>query len=547
MSHISPPSNLIPGSIVDAYVRDSGGPRQDKSTDQQISEITEYCTTYGLTLRKAYADVARSGKTTAGREEFTNLVDSTTRPEDRPSGLILWNYARFARELDDSTYYKSLLRKRNIIIHSLTDNIPEGPYGRVVEILIDISNEEKRRQTSKDAKRGLRDLVQKYRCVPGVHPLGFLRQPVDLGLHRDGSKHIAHKWIPDPELVPRIRQAFEMRAGGYTLRQIHLSLGLYGAINSYKTFFNNKIYIGILEFGDLVIDDYCEPFVTMDTWNAVQERVHYFSTLRTTTMHPRRVNSPYILSGLVYCSECGSPMFGNTATSSGALARDEAYRCSRARRRLDCSASRIPRRVFEESVIATLQDYILSPESLSVLYEVEQRAVDHREVRRSDRLDVISADKARYAKQIVNITRAIAERGHSATLLDKLTELEAQLSQLKLEAAELGAMRFDHREPLTPIEVEFASGMMIQTILHGDAETARQMLRSFIQRIEVGKVDGRVVGLIHYFTPSVTPPFADPSQGDTLPMESNPVGALLYRQIFSHPIIVLDTKNPHSK
>jgi len=542
MSHISPPSNLIPGSIVDAYVRDSGGPRQDASTDQQVSEITAYCNTYGLILRKTYADVAKSGKTTAGREEFTNLVDSTARPEDRPKGLILWNYARFARELDDSTYYKSLLRKRNITIHSLTDNIPEGPYGRVVEFFIDISNEEKRRQTSKDAKRGLRDLVQKYHCVPGVPPLGFLRQPVDLGLHRDGSKHIAHKWIPDPELAPRIRTAFEMRAAGSTLRQIHQTLGIYGALNSYKTFFANKIYIGILEFGDLVIEDYCEPFISMDTWNAVQERIHHYAELRLTSMHPRRISSPYVLSGLVYCAECGSPMFGNTTTRSHIQGRDEAYRCSRSRRRLDCSASRIPRRIFEDSIITTLQQYILSPESLGVLYDVEQRAVDHREARRQERLAVIVSDKGKIAKQIVNITRAIAERGHSSTLLDKLTELESELSQLKLEYTELNSMHFDHRDPLSPIEIEFASSLMIETILHGDPQTSRQMLRSFIQKIEVKKADGQISGLIHYFAP-ISPPFPDPPQGEsTLPMVSNPVGAQLYRQLFSHPIVVTEQK-----
>ena len=122
--YLAPPSSLTPASIVDCYVRDSGGPRQDASTDQQIHEIKQYCVTYGLALRRIYSDVARSGKTTAGREEFNNLIDDTSHPEDCPRGLILWNYARFARELDDSTYYKSLLRKRNIIIHSLTDNNP---------------------------------------------------------------------------------------------------------------------------------------------------------------------------------------------------------------------------------------------------------------------------------------------------------------------------------------------------------------------------------------------------------------------------------------
>lgn len=536
MPHIAPPATLPAGSIVDAYLRDSGGPRQDASTEQQHKEIRDYCGTYGLVIRRVYADVAKSGKTTAGRDEFNNLIDSTVRPEDRPRGIILWNYARFARELDDSTYYKSLLRKRNITVHSLTDNIPEGPYGRVVEFFIDISNEEKRRQTSKDAKRGLRELVQKHGCVPGVSPLGFKRQLVDLGLHRDGSRHTANRWVPDPELIPRIQRAFQLRAAGHTLRQIHLELGIYGALNSYKTFFANKIYIGILEFGDLVIENYCEPMIDMTTWLAVQERIHHYAELRATTQHPRRVSSPYVLSGLVYCLRCDSIMFGNTTTRDHIHGRDEAYRCSRSRRRLDCDASRIPRGKLEEAVITTLIDYILTPESLAALYEIEQNSVDHRESKRTQRLATIQAEKVKLSRQIVNITRAIAERGHTATLLDKLTELEGELSQIKLEITQLTAVSFAQHEKLDDDRLNDASMTIINAINSKDPQVSRNMIHSFIKKVSCEKIDGKIHGTITYFAPFPESEIGN-NGGEVLPKGFVPVGAPLYRQLFTHPIM----------
>jgi len=547
MPHIAPHSNLPPGSVVDAYVRDSGGPRQDASTDQQINELRAYCATYGLALRKIYADVAKSGKTTTGRDEFNNLIDSTIKPESRPAGLLLWNYSRFARELDDSTYYKSLLRKRAIVIHSLTDNIPEGQYGRVVEIIIDIANEEKRRQTSSDAKRGLRDLVEKFGCVPGVPPLGFIRKPVSLAAHRDGSAHIAHRWAPDPDLLPRIKSAFEMRAQGFTLREIHHQLHLYGALNSYKTFFANKIYIGILEFGDLTIENYCEPFVDLVTWRAVQDRIRSYAAARSTSQHPRRQGSPYIFSGMVYCGKCGSSMAGNTTTRDHLHGRDEAYRCTRARRRLDCDASRISRRALEDGVLDTLEHYILDPDSLGAIYEIESRAAGHREGKRTERIEAIAAEKTRLTRQAVNITRAIAERGHSTTLLDKLTELETQISQLKFEQAELASLRFDPGLPLTDDDIKLASKLIIATITGDDVVASRAMLKKFIERVDVKKVDGKLVGEISYVAPQ-PPPFDAPSQtseaGYNLPIGSAPVGAHLYRQHFSHPII-FEIKKDH--
>jgi site-specific DNA recombinase len=543
LPHIPPPTTLSPGSIVDAYVRDSGGPRQDASTDQQIAEIQTYCQQHGLTLRHKYADVAKSGSSTAARDQFNNLIDST-RHEDRPAGILLWNFARFARDLDDAIYYKALLRNRNVIVHSLTDPIPEGQYGRIIEFFIDISNEEKRRQTSTDAKRGLRDLVLKHGCVPGNPPIGIKRQPKEIGTRRDGSAHLAHTWVPDPELVPRIKRAFEMRATGSTLRQIHSETHLYSSVNSYKTFFTNKIYIGILEFSDLVIENYCTPFVDMQTWNAVQKIVDEYAAARSSQRHPRRTQSPYLLSGLVYCDLCGSQMFGNTSTTKG---RDEAYRCSRSRTKHDCPAKRISRTKLEEAVMYTLKQYILIPESISAIFDIQRTTIDRRAEDRNQRLTALTTEKKKLSTQIVNITRAIAERTHSPALLEKLTELETTRAQISAEIAQLSTVQYQPIPQMTDLELIDLSKNLIATLTTASPEAVKQILKSFILEIRAQRNDKEITGTITYFSPpppnTGNPPAngGNPGGGDTpkkpLPIRHSPVGAPLYRQTFTHPII----------
>lgn len=202
MSYLPPPSTLPPGSIVDSYRRDSGGPRQDKSTDQQLDEITAYCQKYNLIHRNKFVDAAKSGGSTTERDSFNKMLRIYEDKAQRPDGLLLWNYARFARDIDDSQLNKIIIRRWGIAIHSLNDQIPEGDYGRFIEFFIDMANEEKRKQTSIDAKRGLRDLVQNYGCVPGVPPVGFQHKPVQIGQRRDGSNHVAHRWDPDPDFIP---------------------------------------------------------------------------------------------------------------------------------------------------------------------------------------------------------------------------------------------------------------------------------------------------------------------------------------------------------
>lgn len=538
--YLPPPSSLPVNSIVDCYVRDSGGPRQDASTDQQLTELEAYCQQHNLTLRHKFIDIAKSGGSTIARDEFNRLIDSTRRPEDRPAAILLWNYARFARDLDDAIYYKALLRNRNIIVHSLTDPIPEGQYGRIIEFFIDISNEEKRRQTSTDAKRGLRDLVLKHGCVPGIPPKGFLRQPVTLGLRRDGTPKTVHRWRPDPDLVPLVRQAFQMRAEGKTLSQIHTTTRLFGAINSYKTFFSNRLYIGILEYGGEVIEHYCDPLIDLPTWNAVQTRIEQHSQFKRDRMHPRRVHTPYILSGLVYCGECGSIMSSNTVTG-GQRGRNEAYRCSRSKRKAGCTQGRIGRKTLEDAVLYTLNEYILLPDALAAAYTVELESIQHRETRRAERLATLSAERKRLSSQIANLTRAIAEKGHSPALLERLTQLEAQRATSQVEITELQNQVFPSPPELTQGEITATSQTLRDAITNAPPEQVRLHLQGFIHEIRIKKDgQGQLVGTITYFTPDLSPPFDLPQSehsGYNLPISPAPLGAPLYRQTFAHPII----------
>lgn len=528
MDILPPPSTLPPGSVVDSYRRDSGGPKQDKSTEQQLHIIEEFCQQYGLTHRHRFVDQAESGGATENRDDFERMISMYHIPGQRPHGLILWSYARFAREIENSIYFKAFIRTNKIIIHSLTDDIPEGDYGRIVEFFIDMSNEEKRKQASKEAKRGLRDLVKDHGCVPGTPPRGFKRVPVDLGKHSDGSEHIAHRWQPDSKLAPRIRKAFRMQSIGATLREIHTSTRLYGSINSYKTFFTNKIYIGILEFGDLVIDNYCKPIIDITTWNNVQARIKDRAQKEFKDRHPRRANSVYLLSGLVKCAKCGSPLNGNTVSRQTNRGWDQAYRCSRAKRRLDCDAKRIPRHLLESAVFASIVENILLPESIHAHQQIAIENQTHGETLRQDKIASLTGERAELSRQIANLTKAIAETGHNAALLDALKLKETQRAQVRTELESLH-IPIQRVPQLTDAEIATASKDLIQLLTTSPPETRRQLLRGFIHEIRAEKNGTILKGTITYFYPF---PF---ELAPTLPIEPHPVGALLYRQRFTQP------------
>src|SRR5690242_1287752 len=131
MKYIPPPKELPPGSVVDTYLRDSGGEGQDRSVQSQLEEVEFYCKQHGLMLRYVYKDVAKSGRRIAGRAEFVRLVADYQARHGNPKGLLIWDYARFGRNAKDAQWGTVNVEHEGVIIHSIVDDIPDGPYKEV--------------------------------------------------------------------------------------------------------------------------------------------------------------------------------------------------------------------------------------------------------------------------------------------------------------------------------------------------------------------------------------------------------------------------------
>ena len=559
MNLLPPPSTLPPCSTVWAYLRDSGGDTQDRSISRQLESIQAYCKQHQLQLVHVYKDIAKSGTTTAGRDDFHRMIAQSDQKENNPAGLLLWSFSRFGRNLDDATYFKARLRRNDIIIHSLTDQIPDGPYSRFVETLVDISNEERSRQTSIDAKDGLRSIVSQG-AMPGTPPRGFKRVPITTINPRTGEERKNHKWVPDPKIIPKVRKAFRMRASGSTLREIHNATHLYGSNNSYRTFFTNRKYIGILEFGGMVIENFCPPIIDMDTWNAVQARIEETSQKQFKDLHPRRANSIYLFSGMTRCAKCDSPMSGNSVTFASNRGRDEAYRCTRARRRFEdprCDAVRISRQKLEDLVLSTLKEQILIPDHLMAVQEIALQNQTDREAERTERRSILLQDRADASRQIANITHAIADAGHSAALLNSLKEKESLRAQIKAELDEL-LVPIQTIPHLSALQIETASKVWIDILSNAPIEKRRQILRGIVHEVRAERHGKTISALITYYYPPTIfpspsgrgqgegqdPPFDPALTDDLLSMYPPPVGAHLYRQTFTYPA---ESKTPHSK
>jgi site-specific DNA recombinase len=493
-----------PSAQVVAYLRDSGGNEQDLSVPQQENVIRAWCLDHGLILSQIFRDLRAPGSNVVGRRAFQEMISwLTQKPRPDAAGVILWKYSRFARDIDDSQFYKALLRRDGYVINSLQDSVPDGIDGRFFEAAIDWMNNRFLEDLSVDVRRGLRHLVEQYGCLPGTPPRGFKREPVAIGRRRDGSPHIANRWVPDPALWPACRLAWELRAQGKSYRAINEITGLFGSLNSYPTFFSNRLYLGELVYGDLVIPNYCEPLIDQSIWDAVQAHVEKFRhnnpMITDSPNHIRRANSNFLLSGLVYCARCGSPMNGHVIDSKRDGRRDEYYKCSRRNRRHDCDAQHIPRQALEALVLSILRDQILDPAGIDARQaEVELTASQQDETALQE-LSAAKNNLAEVRRKVENIAGVIADRGRDAprALLEQLTTLERQETGLVTQIGEIERRITPQATP--GIDSIQAAAAQIRAALGAENENRlREIFRSQLEKV-IADRDAKVVRVMVRF------------------------------------------------
>lgn len=519
-------SPFPPGSLICAYLRDSGGDDQDLSVPQQEASLRAWCFDNGLTLSLIFSDVAAPGSSIVGRAAFLRMIQHFRAKGCTESGLIIWKFSRFARSIDDSMFYKADLRRMGFIVHSINDDIPQGIDGRFFEAARDWMNEKFLQDLSEDVKRGLSHLVQTYGAVPGVPPTGFQRVPMEIGKRRDGSPHIVHRWQPDPDLLHRTRLAWQMRARHASLSQIHAATALCGTINSYTTLFRNPLYKGELRYADLIIPNYCEAIVDELTWQSVQDLIQ----VRNTT-HPRRVNSRYLLSGLVFCARCGSPMNGHTIPNK--VHSYDYYRCGRLHNRRDCDAPPIPRLLLEDLVLAQLTEDVLNPTTIAAHQaEIDRNLEAEANLITAERID-LNKRLSQVNRRLGNVIETIAEYGKTPALIDKMASMDSEKHELQNALAELAIVR--NPNPLTADQIHVqADQLRALTAARPDHEDdLRTIIHGMIHKITVERENRASLRglLVYYHPPEVLVP------GEFMSMSVCPHGTLVYKHKFTLSIV----------
>jgi DNA invertase Pin-like site-specific DNA recombinase len=433
--------------------------------------------------------VAKSGGSVVARDKFNDMIDLSADEEARPAGLLIWNLARFSRDLDDSSYYKALLRKRGIEVHSLTDPIPDGEFGRAVEVLIDIANQERRRQISRDVKRALSALVRMGFSSGGFPPRGYLAERVVIGYRRDGSKREVSRWVPDPELWELVRLAWELRAQGATYKKIQDATGrkIYKSDSCWVTHFSNKSYLGVGKCGSLEVEDHHPAAVDRETWDQVQA-VQMASPrfgVADHPYHPRRVGLPSLLSGLAVCIHCGSSM---------GVHNQRGWRCYVCRRKENqdyhgCPGRLVNARKADEAILGAFFGRVLTVDYLDELVRALQGIVSSQADLDQDivGVEMRQADNERRIRNLMDTAEYYGPEAVRDRLPGKLAERSRLAEELRaLEAKKRAAQGLELSPEAFQLVLDRWRKQALDAQEKKDIIKLKEVLRVFIARLEVG-------------------------------------------------------------
>lgn len=305
------------------YIRVSThGKQEELSPDAQKRLIKDYAAANNIIVDRFFVDSGISGKSADKRPAFKEMI-ATCKESDHPYDcVLLWKFSRFARNIDESTYYKSILRKKcNVEVISISEPIDDNMYGRLIEMIITWSDEFYSYNLSGEVKRGMTQhaIVGGYN---GIVPLGYVKQK--------GNEHIPEI---DPAYGPLVQKIFTDIANGKSPANISVELNDTGHRTRTGRKFESRIiiyiihnpfYIGKIRFNNYDNQRYSNlkaedkgQFVLVDgkhpplVSNELFKKANTVLAARSVPHNPRSkpsVKHAHWLSGTLKCGYCGGPM-----------------------------------------------------------------------------------------------------------------------------------------------------------------------------------------------------------------------------------------------
>jgi site-specific DNA recombinase len=495
-----------------AYYRMSSD-KQDTSIDEQRREVEAWAESNGYKIIRDYVELGISGDSTNKRKAFQRLIADAETGDFQ--AIVCWDQDRFGRfDSLESGFWIHPLRELGIHLATVGQGIINWTdfQGRMI---FSIQTEAKHQflvDLSRNTTRGELGKAMTGQWVSGPTPFGYASQA-----GRDENGKLTHRLVLGDEghvaLVIRIFDAYD---GGASLRGIRDQLNSEGKNprtgnlwheNSIKHILTNPLYTGDYiwprasygryhrvrdgaisrekgEIGEqIILPDNHPAVISREQFQRVAERLK--QNRKSTT--PLRNGGNYLLTGLLYCKNCGSKMYGFT-NPKGPY---QYYRCSGNTHygQAKCGVNNVRQDELLGEVCSALEAWASDPKSLTQLdgdvADLSQQSTSR------DSIEVLEAKKANITKKLLR-----AEERLLIVDDDMIPRIQRQVRELvsereaiieDLKTAKLPTLVGDNEARIATgvAAIRDLGGKLEAMLKVSKPEEARTLLGEYIERIDV--------------------------------------------------------------
>ena len=448
------------------YARFSSHSQTEQSIEGQLRECYDYAKRHDLLVVGEYIDRALTG-TTDKRPSFLQMIeDSKKKSFDY---VLVYQLDRFARNRYDSANYKAKLKKNGVRVLSAKENITEDASGILIEGVLESMAEYYSAELSQKVKRGIKESLSKGYFIGGFKIFGY--DVVD------------KRWVINPTEAPIVRDMFERYKNGEKAKSIverlnsqgvHNKSGAKFTINSFAKIIRNSKYMGVVISNGQTYNNIVPAIVDEQTFIACNK-------IMDNQRHKQKAvqqHTEYILSGKLFCGNCGTLMTAEDGTSHTGKVYHY-YKCfNRKKNKTECNKSNITKEKLENLVFEKTVEYVLQPQ---VIDKIAVSVVDkfNEELSKPDNLVLLEKEQQKVQKAINGFLNAIAEGIVTKSTKERLLALKQQNDELENKIA------VEKARQIQPLEYETIKAFLTYFARkqYKNDEEKNEFFNSFIYRV----------------------------------------------------------------
>ena len=290
------------------------------SLQTQRERLEAYCRSQDdYTIHRVYEDGAYSAETLDRPALKQMLADVQA---GKVNCVLAYKIDRLTRTVKDFHLLMDIFDKYNVKFVSITQSLDtQHPMGRLLRnILLDFAQFE-REMTADRTRDKMHQRAEKGMWNGGVVPYGYRNDNKHLVKHETEAPRVQFifDWFSKDPSLARLRAELTRRDWRTRADRPWIKTALSSVLR-------NPIYTGKIGFNGQSFPGAHEPIITEALFHKVQSLQREYTHAVTT------MKRPYLLKGLIHCSDCGSvmtPHYAQKRRKDGAIQRTAYYRCTR--------------------------------------------------------------------------------------------------------------------------------------------------------------------------------------------------------------------------